>query len=253
MSEFSSLFEQAANTVIIDAKQRRIATYLSIFFFIFYFPTLSLYKYIHTDNDGDYYIEVKGNTIYIYFEESDSWGDWMSNFDFPAKSYKNGNNVWHCHRGFLRVWKTMREDIENDVISIIENHSEQPVKNIICAGYSHGAALCGLCVEDMEYLFAGKYDINVYGFGFGCPRFTWGKLPTEVKDRFRHFYAFRNDKDIVTHVPPKIFGYGHGKNKIFKIKSRIKYGLTGAHYPIAYLDELACYDTDYLNEVIANG
>lgn len=234
------------------------------------FNTIIAYKnqYIHTDNDGDYFIEVIGNTIYIYFEESDTWCDWVSNFDFiveivktnivlPGKSYKDSSNTWHTHRGFRRVWKSMKDDIETTVKEIIEErlklhnkYRAQPViENIVCSGYSHGAALCGMCVEDMEYLFREQYNINVYGYGFGCPRFTWGKLPKEVKDRFRNFYVIRNGKDLVTHVPPKIFGYGHGTDHIISIKPSKKYNCIEAHMPKSYSNELKnIYLNDY-NEV----
>lgn len=225
--------------------------------------------YIHTDNDGDYFIEVRGNTIYIYFEETDSWCDWVSNFDFlstvvsntvtgATETYGKTETPWKCHRGFWRVWNSMRDAIEETVLKIIEGRKflyennqcgeKLLITNIVCGGYSHGAAICGLCVEDMEYLFAQKYGINVYGYGFGCPRFTWGRLPDDVKYRLRNFYAIRNDNDLVTHAPPAIFGYTHGCNKIIKIKPEIKYGLIKAHYRSAYTKELQNFHSALIHE-----
>jgi hypothetical protein len=204
-------------------------------------------KYIHTDNDGDYYIEVSGDTIFIYFEESDSWSDWMSNFDFITTSYKNSEKPWKCHRGFFRVWKTMKDEIETKVATIIETcktlNSINPVNTlainkIICVGYSHGAALCGLCVEDMTYLFKNKYNLEIYGYGFGCPNFTQSMLPKDVKERFINFFPFRNGSDIVTYVPPAILGYGCGGKKFIKIKPTKYYNCFDAHRPESYEAEL---------------
>lgn len=198
-------------------------------------------EYVHTDNDGDFCIKTSGHTIFIYFEQSDSWGDWMSNFDFPATAYKNSDTPWNVHRGFLRVWKSMKNNIEKDVKRII---NERRINEIICVGYSHGAAICGLCVEDLRYMLDDNPDIYIHGYGFGCPRFTWGRLPREVKERLDSFYVIRNGRDIVTHVPPKILGYGHGPNKIIKIKPYKKYNCVDAHRPESYHDELTLF-TDY--------
>lgn len=213
------------------------------------FNTILKYKdrYVHTDNDGDYFIEAIGDTIFIYFEESDSWADWMSNFDFLATTYKNTEEPWKCHRGFFRVWKTMKDSVEQKVEEIItsrqkiydvDNENNMLINKIVCAGYSHGAALCGLCVEDMTYKFKDKYDINVFGYGFGCPKFTQSILPENVAKRFAHFYPIRNGSDLVTYVPPSILGYGHGYNGVLKIKPVNKYNCIDAHRPESYITEL---------------
>lgn len=183
-------------------------------------------NYTHTREDGDYAIEVEGNVIYILFQWSNSWCDWMSNFNFPQKAYKNGTSKWYVHRGFLRVWKAMRDEIESELDKLVKPDSE-----IVCIGYSHGAALALLCTEDMIY----KYGNNVSGFGFGCPRVIWGKLPREVAERLHNFVAVRNVPDIVTHVPPAIFGFHH--EELFKIGKLGKYGPIKAHYPTSYFEE----------------
>lgn len=193
-------------------------------------------KYIHTDNDGDYAIEIVDTSIYIYFQWSHSDLDWFSNFNFPAKAYKNGDSKWYAHRGFLRVWKTLREYIEPEVEKLTQ---ERTVTEIICVGYSHGAALAGFCTEDMKYLYGEK--IEVRGYGFGCPRFVWGKLPKAVKERFKAFTPVRNVPDIVTHVPPAIWGYSHG-GKLLKIGKHWQYNPIRAHYPDVYIKELTEYD-----------
>ena len=189
-------------------------------------------EYIHTAECGDYSIEIDGNTLYLLFECSDDIADWKNNFDFPAKPYKRMGRVWFCHRGFLKVWTAMKNDIEEQVIQILNDNLE--IENIVCVGYSHGGALAVLATEDMEYLYGLIY--NVEGYGFGAPRVLWGYIPEIVKHRLRNFTTIRNIPDIVTHVPPKILGYRDINIK--EIGEEEKYKPIEAHYSSSYIEEL---------------
>lgn len=220
-------------------------------------------KYIHTEKGGDYAIEIENDTLYILFECSDGAEDWLHNFDFvpekykdrentqkvklfkgiaeavreylvlPAEPYKHMFDTWRVHGGFLEVWKDMRDDIEAYVAEILENHPE--IKKIKCVGYSHGAAISVLATEDMEYLYGKSYEVS--GYGFGTPRVLWGIVPEEVKYRLRNFTAVRNIPDIVTHVPPMIFGFRNA-GTLIKVGKKGKYSPFKAHYAYAYIDEL---------------
>lgn len=198
-------------------------------------------EYIHTAEGGDYAVEYKDGTIYLLFEWSDGREDWKNNFDFPAKPYKRMNDTWHCHRGFLRVWKAMRDEVEAKVRFIFDAlapYSYLKVKSIVCVGYSHGAAIALLATEDMAFLHP---DIPVKGYGFGCPRVLWGKVPEAVKQRLSGFVAVRNIPDLVTHVPPALFGFKHVN--LLKVGKRGKYGPIKAHYASAYMEELKNHKT----------
>lgn len=189
-------------------------------------------EYIHTEAGTDYAVKVGGDTIYLLFEWSDGVEDWKSNFNFPCKAYKNGGKTWFAHRGFLKAWKDVRDEIEMQVSEILAVNPG--IKKICCVGYSHGAALALLCTEDMVYLYGEA--LSVMGVGFGCPRVVWGFIPKAVKKRLRHFIPVRNIPDIVTHVPPAIFGYRH--IGLVKIGRRKKYTPIKAHYASAYIAEL---------------
>ena len=154
---------------------------------------------MHCEEDGDYLIKRDGDTLKLFFEWSDGLKDWISNLNFPVKPYKNMEHTWHCHRGFLKVWKA----IEPYVADHINNPN---VKKIEVVGYSHGAAIALLCYE---YCVFNRPDIEVEGAGFGCPRVFWGFVPKSVKDRFKNFKVVWNGKDIVCHVPPILFGFRH--------------------------------------------
>ncbi len=188
-------------------------------------------NYIHTVEDGDYAIQTEGTTLYLLFQWTNSHMDWVSNFDFPAKAYKHTNVKWHVHRGFLRVWKAMRDDIEAKVAEIVE---VDKIEKIMCIGYSHGAAISLLATEDMEYHYG--HMLHVEGWGFGCPRVLWGLVPAEIKDRLRNFTPVRNVPDIVTHVPPAVFGFRH--INLRHVGEPGKYSPVDAHRPESYMQEL---------------
>lgn len=195
-------------------------------------------KYIHTVEDGDYAIELDGDTLYLLFQWSHSHMDWVSNFDFPARAYKNGDDKWRVHRGFLRVWKAMRDDIERAVIDTLNEHAE--ISEIVCVGYSHGAAVALLATEDMQYLFGDKYTVN--GYGFGCPRCVWGKLPEGVYARVMRFKAISHKQDIVSHLPPRVFGFRHLNKLVLTAGERLN--CVDAHRPENYLKTLERIDAN---------
>lgn len=195
-------------------------------------------SYIKTPKNGDYAIEVEGDTIYLLFQWSSGIWDWIHNFLFPAKPYKRMDSVWFCHRGFLKVWKAMRDEIEAKVKKILlenQTYDAIPITNIVCVGYSHGGAMSLFATEDMSFLYGDT--LNVTGYGFGCPRVIWGIVPKPIKNRLQCFSAVRNIPDLVTHVPPVLFGFRH-INKPIEVGERGKYSPIKAHYASAYKNEL---------------
>lgn len=204
-------------------------------------------KYIHTNEDGDYAIEVEGDTLYLLFECSDGKADWRNNFDFLAtlhcsisaatKPYKDMADKWKVHRGFLKVWKAMRDEVEGKVAEALEIFPE--IARIVCVGYSHGGALCVLATEDMSFLYGDNYEVE--GYGFGAPRVLYGKIPQSVKDRLKCFVTIRNIPDLVTFVPPKLFGFKNA-GTLLKVGKKFRYTPIKAHYASAYIKELTEYE-----------
>ena len=183
--------------------------------------------YARTESDGSYYFERRGNTLYLFFQESVEKKDWRNNFDFPAKPYRDMEIKWYVHRGFLRVWKEIKERVKEQI-------ADETVKKIVVAGYSHGAAIAVLCYE---FCVFHRPSAAVVGYGFGCPRVLFGFPPKEIRDRFCNFYVIRNSSDIVTHLPPKCFGYRHVGN-ILHIGLNSRYGLIKSHLAENYIHEL---------------
>lgn len=155
--------------------------------------------YINTNEAGSYYFTIDGDTLKIFFQKSASWADWFANFNFPKQAYKDTKLPWKVHRGFLRVFKSIEPYIKSAIMC-------EYISKIQIVGYSHGAALAMLC---HEYCIYNRPDCEVTGYGFGCPRVLYGKYPDELLKRWENFTVIRNYDDIVTKVPPKLFGYRH--------------------------------------------
>lgn len=163
------------------------------------FETCLLQHYTHTNEGGSYTYKIDGDTLTIWLEWSNGTGDWRNNFDFPKQAYKDTQMPWKVHRGFLRVWKSIEPYLKAIVM-------DPNIKNIKIIGYSHGAALAMLC---HEYCIYNRPECAVTGYGFGCPKVLHGKYPDELLKRWENFTVIRNYDDIVTHVPPELFGFHH--------------------------------------------
>lgn len=204
---------------------------------------LNLYKkclnanYTTVENSGDYSIKRAGTKLYIFFEWSDGATDWKNNFNFPAKPYKDMGVTWYCHRGFLKVWKSIEPYVKDAIM-------HPTVKSVTIVGYSHGAAIATLC---HEYVWFNRPDLRnkLEGYGFGAPRVFWGLSMSEaLKERWKNFHPVRNLNDIVTYMPPALFGFRH-VNDVIEIgvegkfeQKAFKSDSINAHMPQNYLYSL---------------
>ena len=199
-------------------------------------------KYTTVENNADYAIERDGTTLYLFLEWSDGAEDWKNNFRFAAKPYRDMSPKWYCHRGFLSVWKAIEPYVKDDLL-------DPEVTDIVIMGYSHGAAVAGIAHEWVWFNRPDIRDEHLWGYGVGAPRFFWGILTKELKERWAHFYPIRNIDDIVTHVPPVVFGYRH-VHDIVAIGANGLYNCIDAHRPQMYSAELyAEYGSDEEEEI----
>lgn len=186
--------------------------------------------YISTEESGNYAVKEENGRLTFFFEWSDGCEDWRNNLDFPVAVYKETGKHWYCHRGFLKVFKGILPHIEEKI-----RHTD--AKEVLVVGYSHGAAIATMV---HEYIFYNRPDLreNLWGYGFGCPRCFWGFLPSkEVQGRWARFFPIRNIDDLVTHLPPAVFGYRH-VHSVYTVGKRGKYRRVEAHRPENYQREL---------------
>lgn len=172
---------------------------------------------INTETNTEYKYELKDECLFIcfqgssneFFEKGGSLHiDWKQNFDFFVKPYKNMGTLWFAHRGFLRKWKS----VEEEILSVVRNSQTE---KICITGMSQGAAIAGLAYESIWFHFPRFRESNkLIGKVFGCPRFTWFLNIWKVKDRWKNFSRIENGRDIVTGLPPWWFGFIHRGEKI---------------------------------------
>lgn len=208
----------------------------------------------------NYAFVEEGDTLYIYFQGSNSITDWVRNFLFGKKPYKDMAVPYKVHRGFLAAWKTVEDIIINKVT---EKQKEEVLnkrtggvhlkevfkwKHIVIAGYSHGGALAGFCHECVWYYRPDLRENNLEGYGFEAPRFYAGfKVKKQLKERWEKFTVIRTNNDIVTHCPPVIFGYTH-VGSLLKVKGDKKLvsdkvpGCVKSHYPQVVYDALVKFE-----------
>jgi predicted lipase len=187
-----------------------------------------LYEKVGDDVSYATQIDKVNNVLYIFFQGSASVEDWKNNFDFKEKAY----GIFKVHRGFYRCYYQVRN-------ILLDNIYQNNYKKVVVVGYSHGGALCGLATQDIRYHFP---KLEVEGYGFEAPRFV--KVNKKLKYMFDDFTLIRTNNDLITHLPPKIFGFSD-VGKMLKIKgdtSLVKNHLPKcikSHYPEVVLDALS--------------
>ena len=180
-----------------------------------------------TDGKKNYEVDYKfleeEDTLYIFFEPSDGRTDWRVNFDFWRKPYKHMAHSYRVHGGFLVSWKLI-EDAIGAKIREVGADGGFKWRKVVIVGYSHGGALAALCHEYVWYNRIDLRNIGLTGISFDGPRVFAGLwIPDALKWRWAHFYVFRNQDDLVTHLPPVVMFFRHVGNKVkVGAKSRCK-------------------------------
>lgn len=209
------------------------------------------FDYKQAGDSVNYAFVEKGDTLFIYFEGSNSISDWFRNFWFFKKPYKEMEITFRIHGGFLAAWKEVQDIVIAKITELKspyikrtwyneEEFTDTPdykFNNIITVGYSHGGALSGLCHECVWF---NRPDIrkNIYGVGFESPRFYHGfRVKKALKERWENYEVVRNHNDIVTHLPPFLFCFTH-VGQLLKIGQKKKYGPIKSHYPDKVLESL---------------
>ncbi len=187
--------------------------------------------YITARHSADLHMEKQGSTLCLYFQSSNGAEDWVNNLDFPVKAFPTADGKYlFAHRGFLRVFEAVLPRIR-------EAASDSAVRAAVTVGYSHGAALAVLCHGYLWQTFPTLRE-HLMGYGFGCPRVMWGKIPDERC--WESFTVIRNLDDAVTHLPPTFLGYRH-VGRLLEIGKKGRYSPVDAHRPENILHELIAY------------
>lgn len=178
-------------------------------------------------NEVNYQFEEDNDTLFIFFEPSNSKLDWKHNFQFTKRPYKDMKIPYRVHRGFLKCWKEI-EDIIIEKILTKTDSGDYKFNKIYTIGYSHGAAIAMLCHECC-WFHRNDIKADIKTIGFDGPRVFGGyHIKKCLRPRWKNFILIRNNTDIVTHVPPVLFGYRH-VGTLYQIGCGKKYGPVKSH------------------------
>jgi len=183
-------------------------------------------------NNVNYAFLEEDDTLYIFFQGSSSTTDWIRNFLFKKKPYEDMQIPYKVHRGFLSAWKEVQPIIIDKILEREEttdkidyttfdgegNYKKDSINNIpkykwkhvVVIGYSHGGALAAFCHECVWFYREDLREEGLEGYGFEAPRIYGSfKVREELKERWATFTVVRTNNDIVTHCPPRLFGFCH--------------------------------------------
>lgn len=184
------------------------------------FKSITLWNTVGTDTQ--YKIIHYDDEIVIVFAPSNSNDDWKINFSFPKKPYKRMPIPFYVHGGFLREWKK----INDGFLQAVDGFSLP----ITVMGWSYGGAMATLCYEDIWFNFPHKRD-TIRLVTFGSPRVIGFKNFRQIAKRFAGVTLYANGSDIVTCVPPVLFGFRH-VSKLTRIGDR--FNIIGLFKPNKY-------------------
>lgn len=175
------------------------------------FNLITSSEYCTAGDSVDYSIvyDQDENIIRLMFQGSTSKRDWINDFDFPAKLYREQKNWFLVHRGFGRAWKSANDEIMKHLLDFelmiwsgFDFESDGP-KIQIC-GHSMGGALSLLAAEDFHYRTGRTVDEVIT---FGSPKPVFGCISkSHFKKSAKSWKQYRFMCDGVTWCPPFI-GY----------------------------------------------
>ena len=170
------------------------------------FPGMTL-EVIDDENGVQCYLRRQGDTLFITFRGSYSAKYWNVDLTFfkTCIPYDICNPKIRVHSGFLNAYK--RPSVRNRIHCAVTSD----VRHVRVAGHSYGAALAVLCAVDLEYHYPClDYEVLL----FGCPRVGNRAFRKSYNKRVFKTLRVENGNDIVTKVPPALWGFRHVGVKI---------------------------------------
>ena len=190
---------------------------------------LTLHKEPSTDTDWLFYEE--NDTLYIAFRGSESDMDWHMDFliDKLVVPFDRDPQIKRdkLHQGFLTCYMSVRD-------RILDKVNSSGKKNVVVTGHSLGAAQASICSLDVQYNFR---DINVVQYSFGTPNVGNAEYCKGHRKYVKEAYLIRNGFDLVSFVPPGVFGYSSIYDHIQVGSKKLFPSLTD-HTPLFYYQNI---------------
>lgn len=171
-----------------------------------YFEVIKNANYTKSGDDVDWAIIVDDDRdkIILSFKESNSKRDWINNFNFPIKPYKNQSTCLLVTRGWAKAYKTCNDEVMENLIKQLSNTDKDYHIEII--GWSYGGALAILACEDLYFRTGIKANVIT----FGAPKVSFGRKTRNYifTECCNSVHQYANVNDVVTYLPPFPF-YKH--------------------------------------------
>jgi len=171
-------------------------------------PSSDIFERLHYEDATEIGVQFfigknwKTRQLIIAFRGTDSFQDFLTDMKFWRMSIPYGNSASkvRVHSGFCEAYQHFL------VRDVIKTFIKDDVKDIYITGHSYGAALAMLCALDLQYNFPDRYYEVVT---FGCPRLGNRHFAKSYNKRVVKTIRFENGNDLVTKIPPAIFGFRH--------------------------------------------
>lgn len=168
-------------------------------------------EYINSGDDVDWNVKVYDDekVVRLIFQGSVELRDWINDFIFPIKPYKNQENTLWVAAGWANAYKSCNDEIMNAFISKVAEYKDKNYKIEIC-GYSYGGVMAMLAAEEYNFKTKDKADLIT----FGCPKPFFGKKTIKyVSSTVNSAVQYAHVNDFVPRCIPLI-GYDE-INRVF--------------------------------------
>ena len=174
-----------------------------------------------TDTQGKVWIQTfhdESCLVFSFRGTEQKIQDWAT--DLSARQmvipYDNPNTASRVHEGFIKAYKSVRQQVHDSV----KWYAEQiPVlnykKTVRITGHSLGAALATLCAIDLQYNFGeGKIFETLQAYPFASPRVGNRAFVDSFNKRVTACWRVVNRADLVPDLPLTSMGYRHVDTKV---------------------------------------
>lgn len=153
-----------------------------------------------TDTDTQCFTLRYLHSIIISFRGTQEPKDWKTDLDGlhidygMVAPYDNNGSPIKVHRGFIRAYKSVRDEIHRQFLK-----DECDIDNIYVCGHSLGGSLATLCAVDMQYLYP---DRDIFCYVSGNPKVGNKAFVVSYNKRVPNTIRTYTRRDLVPKMPP---------------------------------------------------
>ena len=152
------------------------------------------------------------NNVIVTFEGADSKRDLLVIMKFLKTKEVVGDIEFNAHAGFLKSYKSLHTEIVHTLNKIGK------ITHLHLTGHSMGGSLC-----DIAFLYLHDKYKNISIHTFAAARVTNSNAAKYIEANAAEYKRFVIKGDLVSKLPPRIFGYRHTSEeiKLDRITSKI--------------------------------